>query len=107
MRKYFIILFLLIASILFLPTVINAANQYIKDGATGTYATTGCDTWEDARACDDLPASLIRGTTYYIADGTYGRHTFQDPCLDTPTPGCDATDMKQNIMVRPYSPLPM
>ena len=56
----------------------NAANQYILGGASGTYATTKCDSWEINRACDDLPTSLVRGDTYYIADGTYGAHIFND-----------------------------
>jgi hypothetical protein len=78
MRKYFIILLLLIASILFLPTVVNAADVYIRDGASGTWATTQCDSWASARACDDLPAALVRGNTYWIADGSYARHIFND-----------------------------
>lgn len=86
MRKLFAIILFLLALLIAGPCW--GANQYIKDGASGTYATTGCDTWENARACDDLPASLVRGTTYYIADGTYGRHTFQDACIGE----CDETD---------------
>jgi hypothetical protein len=78
MRKYLVILLLLIASILLLPTAVNAANQHIREGASGTYATTQCDTWESARACDDLPTNLVRGDTYWIADGAYARHVFAD-----------------------------
>jgi hypothetical protein len=55
-----------------------AANQYILDGATGTYATTNCDSWATNRACNDLPLSLVRGDTYYIADGSYAKHVFND-----------------------------
>ena len=66
-------LFILISS-----QMANAANHYILDRATGTYATTRCDSWATNRACDSLPASLVRGDTYYIADGTYSEHMFND-----------------------------
>jgi hypothetical protein len=46
-----------------------AANHYIRDGASGD----GSD-W--ANAWDDLPATFVRGDTYYIADGNYGTHDF-------------------------------
>lgn len=52
-----------------------AANHYIRDGATGS---APCSDWSSSNACDSLPASLIRGDTYYVADGTYGSHTFSD-----------------------------
>jgi hypothetical protein len=59
---------------LLLPQAAQAANHYIRDGASGD----GSD-WNNAR--DDLPASLVRGDTYYIADGNYnGGYTFNDPC---------------------------
>jgi hypothetical protein len=48
-----------------------AANHYIRAGATGT--GTGND-WINAYT--DIPATLIRGDTYYIAGGNYGKHTF-------------------------------
>jgi hypothetical protein len=64
--------------ILISPQVANAANQYILDGATGTYTTTKCDSWATNRACDSLPASLVRGDTYYIADGKYPGYIFND-----------------------------
>jgi len=75
MRKYFVILLLLIA----IPSWAADTLFYIRDGATGTYATTQCDTWAADRACDDLPATLSRGTTgstYYIADGNYSGYQF-------------------------------
>ncbi len=56
----------------------NESNQYILYWASGTYATTKCDSWEINRACDDLPTSLVRGDTYYVADGNYARHIFND-----------------------------
>ncbi len=55
----------------------QAANHYIRDGATGT---APCSDWSMANACDSLPATLIRGDTYYVADGTYPGRT-----LDTET----------------------
>lgn len=53
--------------------VVFSASYYIRDGATGTT----CSDW--ANACDSLPATLQRGAIYYIADGTYGNYTFDDP----------------------------
>lgn len=48
-----------------------AANHYIRAGATGT--GTGAD-WTNAYT--NLPVTLIRGDTYYIAEGSYGSYTF-------------------------------
>jgi hypothetical protein len=45
---------------------------YIRDGGTSSV----CTDWTNA--CDTLPASLNRGATYYIADGSYGSYTFDD-----------------------------
>lgn len=45
------------------------ANHYIRDGGTGD----GSD-WTNA--LDDLPSTFVRGDTYYVADGSYGGHTF-------------------------------
>lgn len=50
---------------------------YIRDGGTasttgtGACVSTGSGDWNTANACDDLPATLVRGATYYFADGTY------------------------------------
>lgn len=52
----------------------QAANHYIRDGANGSSPCTGG--WGNNDACDSLPATLIRGDTYYIADGTYPAYTF-------------------------------
>jgi hypothetical protein len=49
------------------------ANHHIRAGATGT--ADGSD-WTNAWT--ELPANLTRGDTYYLADGTYPRHTFYD-----------------------------
>lgn len=52
----------------------GAANKYVRAGSSGL--GTG-DDWTNAYA--SLPASLVRGNTYYIATGTYASHTFEDP----------------------------
>lgn len=54
------------------------ANHYVRQGATGT--GSGND-WTNAYTT--LPATLTRGDTYYIADGTYGSYTFDDVVLGT------------------------
>lgn len=46
------------------------ANKYVREAASGTGSG---DDWTNAYT--DLPATLVRGNTYYVADGTYG---FQD-----------------------------
>lgn len=50
---------------------VGAANHCVRSGASGT----GAD-WTDAFG--DLPVSLVRGDTYFVADGTYTAHTFND-----------------------------
>jgi hypothetical protein len=55
-----------------------AGNRYVRPGATGR--NDGSD-W--ANAYTALPASLERGTTYYLADGDYGSRTFSDPSIGT------------------------
>jgi hypothetical protein len=72
MQKLF--LFTLLLTILFLGTVrAEAANHYIRGGATGS---APCSDWTTANACNTLPATLIRGDTYYVAGGTYPSYTF-------------------------------
>jgi hypothetical protein len=51
--------------------VLRAANYYVRAGATGT--SNGSD-W--INAYPTLPATLLRGSTYYVATGTYGGYTF-------------------------------
>jgi hypothetical protein len=63
----------LLFCILSLPILSLAANHYVRAGATGN--GSGSD-WTNAYT--DLPSSLVRGDTYYIAAGTYGWHTFND-----------------------------
>ena len=53
----------------------DAVDHYIRDGATGS---SPCTDWNAANACDVLPASLVRGDTYYIADGSYPTRIFDD-----------------------------
>lgn len=48
-----------------------AADHYIRDGGSGDGST-----WSNA--WDDLPTPLVRGDTYYMADGTYSHYTFDD-----------------------------
>jgi len=62
------VLILLILSVV--PSV-YAADHYVRDGATGD----GSD-W--ANAWDSLPTNLVRGDTYYIADGSYPAYRFDD-----------------------------
>jgi hypothetical protein len=54
------------------PDVANSAG-YVRAAASGT--ATGAD-WTNAYT--DLPASLSRGCTYYVAGGSYAAHTFND-----------------------------
>jgi parallel beta-helix repeat protein len=51
-----------------------AANKYVRAGAAG--ANNGSD-WTNAYA--SLPATLVRGDTYYVASGSYGAYNFDDP----------------------------
>lgn len=68
---------LLILSFMFLFTIpCFAANHYILDGGSGDGSA-----WNNA--WDDLPATLTRGDTYYIGDGTYGGYTFNDAVSGT------------------------
>lgn len=61
-----------------------AANHYIRDGGTASTSGTGsCTGWDTANACDTLPATLVRGDTYYIADGTYPAKTFSTAASGT------------------------
>lgn len=55
-----------------------ATEHYVRPGATGT--GTGAD-WTNAYT--SLPATLVRGDTYYLADGTYGGYTFNTPASGT------------------------
>lgn len=63
----------LVLAVCMLPAFANAANQYVRPGATGS--NNGSD-WTNAHA--KLPSSLKRGDTYYLADGSYGNYVFDD-----------------------------
>ncbi|MGZ3806231.1 MAG: right-handed parallel beta-helix repeat-containing protein, partial [Pseudobdellovibrionaceae bacterium] len=65
---------LLFVGILALSFTVQAANHYVRSGAAGN--GSGSD-WTNAST--SLPQSLVRGDTYYIADGTYGPYTFNTP----------------------------
>jgi hypothetical protein len=56
-----------------LPAFADAANQYVRPGAAGR--NDGTD-WSNAYTA--LPATLKRGDTYYLANGSYGSRTFSD-----------------------------
>lgn len=47
---------------------------YVRPGASGS---NDGSSWTNAYT--QLPASLKRGATYYLADGSYGSYTFDDP----------------------------
>jgi hypothetical protein len=50
-----------------------AADHYVRPGASGD--GSGKD-WNNAYT--SIPISLVRGDTYYIADGSYGSYSFDD-----------------------------
>jgi hypothetical protein len=60
------------------PILSLAANHYVRAGATGS--GSGSD-WTNAYT--NLPSSLVRGDTYYVAAGNYGVHTFEDALSGT------------------------
>ena len=73
MTRWFYALLLMLA----IASPSYAANHYVRDGGSGSLSGTGnCADWDTANACDDFPATLVRGDTYYIADGAYAARTF-------------------------------
>lgn len=73
LMKHFIALtYLIICGALHAGSAI-AANHYVRAGAGGTGSGTD---WTNAYSA--LPSTLVRGDTYYIADGTYGPYVFDD-----------------------------
>jgi hypothetical protein len=57
--------------------VAEGANHYIRDGGSASTSGTGsCTSWVTANACDQLPSTLVRGDTYYVAGGTYPGRSF-------------------------------
>ena len=75
--KNLIVLVLLISVFVF-PKISFSENRYVRNVATGN--GTGTD-WTNAWT--NLPENLIRGDTYYIADGNYGSYTFDDTEIGT------------------------
>lgn len=71
MKKIYALVFLILLT---LPQAASAATHYVMSGAAG--ANNGTD-WTNAWS--QLPSSLVRGDTYYIADGSYPGYTFDDP----------------------------
>ncbi len=57
------------------PGCDGTGNCYVRAGATGG-TQTGAD-WNNAYT--DLPQTLTRGATYWVAGGTYHGHLFNDP----------------------------
>jgi hypothetical protein len=67
---------LAVAMVLGAATFAEAQVYYVRQGAAGT----GTD-W--ANAYSSLPATLVRGATYFLAAGTYGGYTFDDAVSGT------------------------
>jgi hypothetical protein len=63
----------LVAIITALPGVASAADRYVRSDATGL---NNGSNWTDAWKV--LPATLVRGDVYYVADGSYGNYVFDD-----------------------------
>jgi hypothetical protein len=73
MKRYGFILLLVM-----MPGLVLSANRYVRAGASGN--NTGTD-W--ANAYTSLPPTLVRGDTYYIADGSYAGYAFDDQVSGT------------------------
>ncbi len=69
---------ILLLSLFAIPSLSLAANHYVRVGATGL--ADGSD-WNNAYTA--LPATLIRGDTYYVADGSYSSYVFDDAASGT------------------------
>ena len=72
-RGFLLLLSLLLALALGAGTAEAAQVYCVRAGATG--ANTGAD-WNNAYTV--LPATLVRGATYYVASGSYGAYTYDD-----------------------------
>jgi len=70
----FLLILLLAASAFSANHCINPIHANNGDGSTWAAAATP----GGAGAFNALPATLIRGDTYYLADGSYGAYTFDD-----------------------------
>jgi len=76
--KLFGIAVLFLASMFIMPELAFSANHYVRAGATGS--GNGLD-WTNAFT--SLPATLVRGDTYFIADGNYPSYRVDDPVNGT------------------------
>lgn len=63
-----------VVSIFFVPCISMAATYYIRADSNGNGSGTD---WNNAFT--DLPSTLIRGDTYYVADGAYSGHSLNTP----------------------------
>jgi hypothetical protein len=84
MRKHFISI-VIITIVLSTPSIALAAYYYVRPGATG--ANNGSD-WTNAYTA--IPTNLVRGATYYLADGNYGSLT-----LNTAVSGTQIITLKK------------
>lgn len=58
--------------------VATAATLHVRVSATGAAGAHNGTDWTDALVYTNLPATLVRGNTYYVADGFYPTYTFDD-----------------------------
>ena len=65
---------LALSAVFFSLPLASGQVYYVRQGANGN--GSGSD-WTNAYS--SLPASLVRGATYYVADGTYSGYDFDDP----------------------------
>ena len=69
-KQFHLVLFLCLAQLGLAPQA-PAEDFYVRQGSSGNGST-----WGDAYG--SLPSTLQRGSTYWIADGSYGGYTFDD-----------------------------
>jgi len=76
-----VLLTILALLVLSVSAQVQAANHYVRIGSTNNGDGTS---WANAvgagqpGAFNALPATLTRGDTYYLSDGSYGSYTFND-----------------------------
>jgi len=78
MKKITLSILIFLIIVLAISVTTHAATHCVSPSGSGS--KTGAD-WNNAYA--NIPASLVRGDTYYIADGSYGNHTFGDAVSGT------------------------
>lgn len=69
--KFVVLGRLLLAAQLFVAVAAHAQSYCVRAGATGS---GNGSSWDNAYP--SLPSTLVRGATYYVADGTYSGYTF-------------------------------